>query len=110
MKRRVVDLPALEPKPTSEYEVTILAAELGTEVPEVDLHGQSIAEAIREVEFLIYSNHPPGTEVVKIIHGRGEQRLRNAIHAWLKQKKDIPYFRDAQGQGQQGGVTFVVLP
>ena len=110
MKRRTSEAPtSREPAPTSPHETAILAAELGSSVPTIDLHGDSADDAIYRLGNFIYSNHPLGTEVLKIIHGRGTQKLRRAIHEWLKSQKDILYFRDAEAPGQQGGVTYVVI-
>lgn len=109
-RRRVPTSRASEPLPTNPYEAAILGAELGTPVPEIDLHGLSIADAIREIDIFLHQHHPKGLVILKIIHGRGEQKLHDNIHAWLhKHHTQIAYFRDAQAPQQHGGVTYVVL-
>ena len=71
MKRRTIEITtAREPKPSAPYEAAILAAELGADVPTIDLHSDSFEDAKYEVENFLYRNHPPGTEVLRIIHGK----------------------------------------
>lgn len=94
----------------SSYELAIFAAELGAMIPSIDLHGYSRDNALQEIGNFLYKKFPSETEVVKIIHGRGEQKLRSAIHDWLKKhKKDFPYFRDSNNPAEQGGVTYVAV-
>ncbi len=94
---------------SSDAELAMFAAELG-EAPEIDLHGMSIDEAIRVADFFIDREFVAGSEAIKIIHGRGTEKLRNAIHQFLKKDKvRVASFRDAEGMGQQGGVTLVAL-
>lgn len=110
MKRRASEaLTSREPAPLSPYETAILAAELGQSVPTIDLHGDSAYDAIYRLGNFIYSNHPLGTDVLKIVHGKGTQKLHHTIHKWLKSQKGVLYFGDAEAPGQQGGVTYIVI-
>ncbi|MEK7115928.1 MAG: Smr/MutS family protein [Patescibacteria group bacterium] len=92
-------------------EAAIFAAELG-KVPEIDLHGMTQNVALSELEAFFHSELFTGTEVIKIIHGRGDQILRNAIYRWLREPEQsdlIVKFRDSQNPAQQGAVTYVAL-
>ena len=111
MKRRFEGpKPPSEPAQTNPYETAIFAAELGGDVPTIDLHGMHLDDIDRELGHFVYAKHPPGTEALKIVHGRGTQKLRKAVHDWLKKHPDVvAYFRDAAAASQQGGVTFVAL-
>jgi DNA-nicking Smr family endonuclease len=98
------------PPPPNPFEAAIFASELGSDVPEIDLHGLSVDDIDRELGAFFYRIHPPGTEALKIIHGRGTQKLRNTVHDWLKKHPDIvAYYRDSTIPSQQGGVTLVAL-
>lgn len=111
MKRRSVEIPATNPVPETQnpHESAIFAAELG-EATELDLHGQDVNLAVSQLDQFINHEFVAGTDVVKIIHGRGTGKLRDAIHAWLKKHPQmVAYFRDARGPSQQGGVTFAAL-
>lgn len=94
-----------------EAEAAIFAAELG-EAPEIDLHEMSREDALSALETFFHSELLKGTEVIKIMHGRGEQILRATIYKWLQkpeQKSLIKKFRDSTNPMQQGAVTFVAL-
>ncbi len=97
--------------PLNDAETAMFAAELG-DAPEIDLHGMSKNLALSELGTFFHSELMKSAPVMKIIHGRGDQILRAAIHAWLKepeQKKLVAAFRDSQNPSQQGAVTLVAL-
>jgi len=99
------------PKKSSQadYHIELFAAELGA-CPTIDLHHYTIDLAIHELEQFIDRAFLQGEDAVKIIHGRGTGRLRQAIHAWLKkQTVYVAAFQDAQDIAQQGAVTVVAL-
>ncbi|MBP9868960.1 Smr/MutS family protein [Patescibacteria group bacterium] len=90
-------------------DAALFGAELGSGVPEIDLHGLSVHEALRELDTFIYQRYYAGT-ALRIIHGRGSQKLRNAVHDWLKKHpKDIAGYRDSRNPSEAGGVTVAVL-
>jgi DNA mismatch repair protein MutS2 len=96
-------------KTTSPYEAAIFAAEIG-EAPSIDLHEENVNLALDRLETFLHREMMRGTEVIKIIHGRGTGTLRKAIHAWLqKQTALVPYFRDAEATHGAGGVTYAAL-
>lgn len=91
-----------------EMEQEVWAAEIG-EVPEIDLHGMPVVEALHDLEAFIHRELMRGTRVIKIIHGRGTGTLRREIHGWLKWQPLVPYFRDSNIPAQIGGVSFAYL-
>ncbi len=104
--------PASEPTENVDpHEAAAFAAELG-EAPEIDLHGQSADQALHELDSFLHSRLMHGDEVIRIIHGRGNQVLRKKIHEWLEKQKQldlVAYYRDAQNPAQQNAVTYAVL-
>jgi DNA mismatch repair protein MutS2 len=98
-----------EPVHNNPFESAMFAAELG-DAPEIDLHGEDIDTAMVQLDQFINHEFIAGTEAIKIIHGRGEGRLREAIHKYLrKQTELVAAFRDSQNPGQQGAVTLAAL-
>lgn len=99
-------------KRTPEQELidaALFGAELGSGVPTVDLHGLSVHEALRELDTFIGQRHVAGA-AVRIIHGKGSQKLRDAVQDWLKKHpKDIAGYRDSGNPAETGGVTVAVL-
>lgn len=95
------------------FEDAVFAAELGTkpdDIPSVDLHGLDREDAIREVDAFIAHEAAQGSEVVKIIQGRGTGTLRNAVLSHLERLDLVPYVREArQRVHEQGGVIYAVL-
>lgn len=112
MPKKPLETPIQDTDPRSpDTESAIFAAELG-EAPEIDLHGQSVDAAIRELDDFLHQELMRGSEAVRIIHGRGNQILRKAIHVWLAKQQQLELvagFRDAQNQREQNGVTYAAL-
>jgi DNA mismatch repair protein MutS2 len=101
--------PIPEPVHNEPFESAIFSAELGV-APEIDLHGEDIDSALAQLDQFINHEFIAGSETVKIIHGRGEGRLRDAIRTYLrKQKELVALFRDSQNPAQQGAVTIAAL-
>lgn len=90
-------------------ETILFTAEIGN-VPSVDLHELTVNLAIAELESFIDRSFAHGDEAVKIVHGRGSGKLRDAVHAWLKKHPTyVAGYRDSNVGGQIGGVTVVAL-
>ncbi|MDQ7814975.1 MAG: Smr/MutS family protein [Patescibacteria group bacterium] len=111
-KEHVKDIRIEGPKPPSDdFETAIFSAEIG-ECPGIDLHGLSADSALHELDSFMHQELMRGSEVIKIIHGRGEQVLRRAVHSWLEEQKRldlVALYRDAQSPGQQNAVTYAAL-
>lgn len=76
---------------------------------EVDVRGRMVDEALEEVERRLDAAYLAGTPYLRIVHGKGTGRLREAIRRALRQS---PYVRSfeagAEAEGGEG-VTFVRL-
>lgn len=92
-----------------DNESLIIGAEMGGEVPQIDLHGSPPDEAVRELEIFISQEFARGERVIRIVHGRGSGKLREAIQDQLKQNELIGYWRDSMEPGEIGGVSYAVL-
>ena len=94
-----------------EYETLVFAAEIG-DAPTIDLHGLTVDLAKHQLDEFIHHELMLGTDVIKIVHGRGGGRLRESVGRQLnelKQKGLVAYFRGAQNPGLQNAVTFAAL-
>jgi DNA mismatch repair protein MutS2 len=92
-----------------DVETAIFAAELG-DCPSLDLHGLPVENALHELDIFIDRHFVAGVEAVKVIHGRGTDRLRQAVWNWLKQSGErVAGFRGTQRADEQGAVTYVAL-
>jgi dsDNA-specific endonuclease/ATPase MutS2 len=94
--------------PSADHEAAIFAAELG-DAEKIDLHGLSIENATRELDSFLHHEFMNGTEVVKIIHGRGEQKLQNAVMKMLRNHAVVEYFRGSNSPTQINAVTYAAL-
>ncbi len=66
-------------------------------------------EAVYEVENFIDKAVTDNLEEIKVIHGIGTGKLRQAIHERLKRHKNVESFRLGKyGEGETG-VTFIKL-
>lgn len=113
MKRPIVEIPNETPRtaPSDQYESAIFAAELGV-APEIDLHGLNKDQALHELDRFMHHEMLAGSEVIRIIHGRGDQILRKEIHKWLEKQKSlqlVAYFRNAENAGEQNAVSYAAL-
>lgn len=111
MRKISPEKPTATENPDAESESAVFAAELG-EAPEIDLHGKTVDAAIHDLENFLHQELMRGSEVIRIIHGRGNQVLRKAIHVWLEKQKRldlVAYFRDAHNPHEQNAVTYAAL-
>lgn len=75
----------------------------------IDLHGLPVEEGIETLERFLDQALLHGESEVKVIHGHGGGRLKNAIRAYLKKS---PYAESSHsGEPWEGsdGVTIVTL-
>ena len=76
---------------------------------EINVIGMNVEQALEEVENFLDKAITDNLEVVKIIHGVGTGKLKNAIHQRLKRHRGIAEFRSGMyGEGEIG-VTIVTL-
>ncbi|MCW1892265.1 MAG: Smr/MutS family protein [Candidatus Uhrbacteria bacterium] len=98
----------LSDKAQKDAEAAIFAAELGS-VPEIDLHGQTVNQALSMLDGFLNHECLQGTEAVKIIHGRGTGALQKAVRLFLQDHPLVVILKDASSMSQQGGVTYAAL-
>lgn len=78
-------------------------------VLEINVLGLTVIEALYEVDNFIDRALTDNLEEIKVIHGVGTGKLKNAIHAHLKKHKRVEEFRSGKyGEGETG-VTFIKL-
>lgn len=76
---------------------------------ELDLRGQTVEEAILELDLFIDNAVMSNVNIISIIHGKGTGVLRAAVQQHLKKHKNIKTFRlGAYGEGESG-VTIAEL-
>lgn len=92
-------------KRPEDPEALLFLAEAGGDVPEVDLHGLYPAQALESVERLLNTAFVRGERVVRVIHGKGEGRLREALHRASRSHPLVEHFRETSG----GGATVLLL-
>jgi len=64
-------------------------------------------EALAELERFLEEAKAMGLKVVRVVHGKGEGILRQAVHEYLRGRKDVKSFRLAPPAGGGAGVTIV---
>lgn len=95
--------------PASIAESKIFGAELSGNAPFVDLHGLDASAGVHELDLFLHSAFMRGDDVIKIIHGRGTGKMREAVHAFLATETLVETFRDGHSPAEISGVTYVVL-
>ena len=86
----------------------ILAAEMGAEVPEVDLHGMDRLDANRHIEQAIDGAFMEGHRVVRFVHGSGQGILRTLARTMLDRHELVDDWCAASAP-QSAGVTYAVI-
>ena len=96
--------------PVAGMKVSGLTSRMERQVhTDLDLRGQTVEEALLEVDRFIDNAILCGLERVTVIHGKGTGVLRSAVHAHLKGHRQVKGFRlGAFGEGEHG-VTVVEL-
>ncbi len=96
------------PRAGHDAEAQIFAAEIGAEVPEVDLHGMDRLDAERAINQMIDQAFMAGDRVVRIVHGVGQGILRDMARDLLGRHPLVETWRPAAGT-QRTGVTYAVI-
>ena len=81
----------------------IFAAEIGADIPSLDLHGSYPTEALEQVEPFVYGIYKNKQEVGRIIYGGGAGVLRREVLQYLKKH---PLVEDVV---EEGGACLVLL-
>lgn len=85
-------------EPTEPFAVELLAAEIGQDTPQIDLHGMREDEAAGEVERFVNTQFVAGKRFGRIIHGKGMGLLHRVTHRVLTdyvKKGIVAAFRDS---------------
>jgi len=77
--------------------------------PEIDVRGKRAEEALREVMELIDEAIVVETDVVRILHGKGDGILRQVIREYLQTVDVVQSFHDEHVQMGGAGITVVKL-
>lgn len=113
-KKKLLERQSREPaapiaNETANPETDIFAAEVGG-APEIDLHGLSVEDALRELDFFMHRELAHGTPVIKVIHGKGTYTLQGAVQKWFAaQTEFVPFFRGSHRPDEQGAVMYAAL-
>jgi len=75
----------------------------------VDIRGQRVDEAIRELEIELDQAMINREERIKIIHGHGTEALKKAIRTYLSRSIYVRKWRSGDTQSGGDGVTWVEL-
>lgn len=96
-------------KPDTKIMRTISKKAIKSGSNELDLRGQTVEEALLEVDLFIDRSIMSHLDFITIIHGKGTGALRKAIHSHLKSHKNIKSYRlGVFGEGE-AGVTIAEL-
>ena len=96
-------------KPTDRVSVSKTLAPRPMPTLEINVIGQTVQEALVEVEAFIDSAVVANLEEVRIVHGVGTGKLRAGIHEFLRKHRNVAEFRLGKyGEGETG-VTIVKI-
>ena len=76
---------------------------------EINLIGQTVSEALPELEKYLDDAILAGTAEFRIVHGKGSGALRRAIHGWLREQYAVTEYSLAAPQEGGEGATVVRL-
>ena len=99
-----------KPKPIAPKNVKVVK-HIPHDAPilEINVLGLTVPEALYEVDNFIDRAVTDNLEEIKVIHGVGTGKLKNAISEHLKRHKNVESFRAGKyGEGETG-VTFIKL-
>ncbi len=95
---------AREPQDTPAPTVKVtLPRALGNTPSEINLIGLRVEDAIERLDSFINQSILARLPEVRVVHGFGTGRLRNGIHAWLRQQKLVKSFRFGKDGVDPGG-------
>ncbi len=81
----------------------IFAAEIGADIPVLDLHGFYPSEALEKIEMFVYGIYKSKEEIGRIIYGGGTGVLRQEVLQYLEKH---PLVEDVV---EEGGSCLVML-
>ncbi|MBU0546014.1 Smr/MutS family protein [Patescibacteria group bacterium] len=81
----------------SNADLKFFAAELGANMPELDLHGEFPSDALERLELFLFDCHDRAEKMARIIYGGGAGVLRSAVLERLKKHPMVGDYRDMGG-------------
>jgi len=106
----VEDLEPTEEKVPEQKETTSTVRkpkDISSPGTEIDLRGQRVDEALRNLEYYLDKAYVAGLPWVRIIHGKGTGRLRSAVRKELKSHSQVEEFERGDLNEGGDGVTVV---
>lgn len=82
---------------------------------QLDLHGQTVAQARESVALFLHESRAIGRRCVRIIHGKGRGSqgklpvLKGKVNAWLRRRDEVLAFCPAQPTDGGAGAIYVLL-
>ena len=108
-------IPPSHKSPESEsrlvYQVELASSDQGSSkpLPEIDLRGMRLAQALETLAWQIDAASLSGLSVFSVIHGTGEGILAKGIHEWLKTQPSVADYYFARPEDGGFGKTWVHL-
>ena len=93
------------------YQVELASSDQGSSkpLPEIDLRGMRLAQALETLACQIDAASLSGLSVFSVIHGTGEGILAKGIHEWLKTQPSVADYYFARPEDGGFGKTWVHL-
>ncbi len=76
---------------------------------EVNLRGKLVEDGLYELDRYLEKAYGSGLPFVRIIHGKGTGRMREAVRAALKDNPYVSSFEEARDNEGGGGVTIAKM-
>ena len=73
---------------------------------DIDLHGYTREEAIRELEEVVFST---SSKTLLVIHGKGSGVLKNAVRAFVRKSQNIKGYEFGEDINLPGGDGVTVI-
>lgn len=91
--------------PGSENDFRLFAAELRTDLPELDLHGRRAGDVTYATDTFLDQQFMTGATEVRIIFGKGTGKVREVVVAMLSRHELVDAWREAAS----GGSAVIIL-
>jgi DNA mismatch repair protein MutS2 len=101
--------PRLSPRDAGRGRETEAAADLGGPMPEVNVIGRRLEEAIEDVEKALDGALLAGAGRLRVVHGHGTGRLRDGLRGHLRNHRSVSKLRAADAREGGNGATIVEL-
>jgi len=96
-------------KAETKATASFVSAKNDAPVMEINLLGQTVDEAVVNVERFIDNALMASVKVLRIVHGKGTGALRQGLHRYFRANRSIKEFRLGQAGEGSAGVTIITL-